>query len=304
MAAVFRRAGIPAVAVTGQTPGVEREGALRDLRVRAVNVVFTVDLFNEGVDVPEADTILLLRPTESATVFLQQLGRGLRRLPGKRVCTVLDFIAQQHRRFRFDLRFRALLGGSRARMKKQVEEGFPFLPAGCHLELDQVAARAVLNNIRQSLQVRTGALVPELSALAAERGDVGLAAFLDATGIELHELWKPAVGGWTALRRAAGLKAPAMGPEEKRLRGRVPALLHIDDPERLDLLTDLVTARLRSPASTSGGGGSSQCSTRPCGPARTVRVPGRSRSIGSAPTPDCWPTCSRSPRCSPTGPTG
>ena len=242
MAEVCNRAGIVSVAVTGDTPRDERDGALQDLRRGEVNVVFTVDLFNEGVDVPEADTILLLRPTESATVFLQQLGRGLRRLPDKRVCTVLDFIGQQHRRFRFDLRYRAVLGGSRTRIQQQISEGFPFLPAGCHMELDRVATQVVLDNVRQSLQVTTRTLVPELQALVAERGDVDLAAFLDAAGIEAHELWKPSVGGWTALRRQAGLPAPVLGPDDERLTARVRSLLHVDDAERLELLLDLVTA--------------------------------------------------------------
>jgi superfamily II DNA or RNA helicase len=241
MADVFRRAGIPSVAVTGQTPAAERDAALRDLRERTVNVVFTVDLFNEGVDVPEVDTILLLRPTESATVFLQQLGRGLRRWPDKRVCTVLDFIGQQHRRFRFDLRYRALMGGSRERVRRAVEDDFPFLPAGCDLQLDRVAKDIVLENVRGALQTTRRTLVPELVELVRERGDVSLATFLDATGIELHEVWKPSVGGWTALRRAAGLTAPGAGPEDERLARRVPALLHLDDPERLELLLDLVT---------------------------------------------------------------
>lgn len=241
MAEVFRDAGIPAVAITGQTPRDERDAALGDLRRRHVNVVFTVDLFNEGVDVPEADTILLLRPTESATVFLQQIGRGLRRWEDKPVCTVLDFIGQQHRRFRFDLRYRALLGGSRARIRDQVSEDFPFLPAGCHLELDPVAKDIVLDNVRASLRTTQGTLVPELADLAAEQGDVDLATFCEAAQIEFAEVWKPSVGGWSALRRAAGLPAPPEGPEERRLVRRVPALLHLDDPERLGLVANLAT---------------------------------------------------------------
>lgn len=239
MARVFTEAGIPSVAITGQTPRDERDEALRDLREQRVNVVFTVDLFNEGVDVPEADTILLLRPTESAAVFLQQIGRGLRHSPDKRVCTVLDFIGQQHRSFRFDLRYRALLGGSRSRIRQEVADDFPFLPAGCHLELDAVAKDVVLRNVRDSLQTTRRTLAPELAELAREHGDVDLVAFCDAAGIELGEVWKGSVGGWSALRRAAGLAAPPEGPEERRLARRVPALLHLDDPERLALLADL-----------------------------------------------------------------
>ena len=75
------------------------------LRNREINIIFAVDLFNEGVDIPEVDTVLFLRPTESATVFLQQLGRGLRLTRGKTVLTALDFVEHQRREFRFDQRF-------------------------------------------------------------------------------------------------------------------------------------------------------------------------------------------------------
>lgn len=78
MADRFTQAGLPSVAVTAHSPAGERAQALRNLKDRRINAVFTVDLFNEGVDVPEIDTVLFLRPTDSATVFLQQLGRGLR----------------------------------------------------------------------------------------------------------------------------------------------------------------------------------------------------------------------------------
>ena len=118
MARVFRDAGIPALAVSGRTPAADRERALSSLRARDVNALFAADLFNEGLDLPDVDTVLFLRPTQSATVFLQQLGRGLRRAPGKAVLTALDFIGQHRREFRFDVRYRALTGathrGSRA----------------------------------------------------------------------------------------------------------------------------------------------------------------------------------------------
>lgn len=85
MAEVFNRAGIASVAVSGQTDDRERADALQQLRERRINCIFAVDLFNEGLDLPEVDTILLLRPTQSATIFLQQLGRGLRRADDKAV---------------------------------------------------------------------------------------------------------------------------------------------------------------------------------------------------------------------------
>ena len=84
MAERFNAAGIPARAVSAETSGSDRRAALADLRDRELNVIFAVDLFNEGLDIPNVDTVLFLRPTESATVFLQQLGRGLRSAPARR----------------------------------------------------------------------------------------------------------------------------------------------------------------------------------------------------------------------------
>src|SRR5581483_900887 len=165
MAEQFRAAGIPSVAIWGDSRTDERAAALRDLASGHINVVFTVDLFNEGIDVPNVDTLLLLRPTESPTLFLQQLGRGLRRAHGKPLCTVLDFVANHRREFRFDRKFRALLGGSRRDIERQVERDFPFLPSGCHMELDPVARDIVLRSIRQAIPSEWRAKCDELKSL-------------------------------------------------------------------------------------------------------------------------------------------
>src|SRR5260370_397494 len=127
----FSSAGIPALQVSARSPPAERSDALRRLRMGEVNVLFAVDLFNEGLDVPNIDTVLLLRPTESPVVFMQQIGRGLRRTEGKDGLTILDFIGQQRRKFRYSDRFQALTGQARNLLDKQVEQGFPFLPSGC-----------------------------------------------------------------------------------------------------------------------------------------------------------------------------
>ena len=169
MARVFRDAGISATAIWSDTPAAERTQALRDLAERRVNVVFSVDLFNEGVDVPAVDTLLMLRPTDSPTLFLQQLGRGLRRHHSKTICTVLDFIGHHRAEFRFDRRLRALLGGHRSEVAEQVEQGFPFLPAGCHMELDRVASDIVLASIRGAVPSRWSAKVEELRSMAQGR---------------------------------------------------------------------------------------------------------------------------------------
>lgn len=99
MAAYFRAHNIAAAAVhSGRGPFVmERKAAVAALRTRDIEVIFAVDQFNEGVDIPEVDLVMFLRPTESYTVFLQQLGRGLRKAEGKEFLTVLDFIGNYKR---------------------------------------------------------------------------------------------------------------------------------------------------------------------------------------------------------------
>ena len=104
MARVFNEHGVAAKAIWADTPGEERRAALVALRRGEVKIVFSVDLFNEGVDVPVVDPLLMLRPTDSALLFLQQLGRGLRKAPGKTVCTVLDFVGRHRSEFRYDRR--------------------------------------------------------------------------------------------------------------------------------------------------------------------------------------------------------
>src|SRR6185369_9149159 len=135
----FREAGVPALAVSGSTPTPERAQALQDLRDRRVNALFAADLFNEGLDLPDIDTVLFLRPTESATIFLQQLGRGLRRTRDKAVLTVLDFVGYHRKEFRFDLKLRSLTGHTRRGLEREIARGFPFLPSGCQIVMDEQA---------------------------------------------------------------------------------------------------------------------------------------------------------------------
>ena len=233
MARVFRAAGIAATAVWGDSPDDERRAALADLSARRVNVVFSVDLFNEGIDVPTVDTLLLLRPSDSPTLFLQQLGRGLRRSHGKTACTVLDFVGHHRREFRFDRRFGALLGGSRRELVRQIEGGFPFLPAGCHMELDRVASQLVLDNIRKAVPSGWTAKVEELRRMG-RGGGVSLARFLDEAGLDLDDVYTGGTKCWSDLRADAGLPVRAEGPNEDVLRRACGRLLHVDDFTRIE----------------------------------------------------------------------
>lgn len=238
MADRFNDAGIPSLALSAKSPADVRQSALGDLRDRKINVIFTVDLFNEGIDLPTIDTILFLRPTESATVFLQQLGRGLRRSPDKACLTVLDFIGGQSAQFRFDERFRALTGTTRKELAGQIEADFPTLPAGCHIQLDRVAKKVVLDNIKSALRLPTNRLAQELRRI----GDVSLAEFIDAAQIGLEDVYRSTNGGWTKLRREAGFDDTPVTELDQALGRRIGRMLHVDDPRRLSALRRLLGA--------------------------------------------------------------
>ncbi len=239
MARVFSSAGVPAAAVWSDTPDAERRAALADLAARRVNVVFSVDLFNEGVDVPKVDTLLMLRPTDSPTLFLQQLGRGLRRSIGKSICTVLDFVGHHRTEFRFDRRFRALLGGTRKELATQVEAGFPFLPAGCHMELDRVASSIVLGSIRNAVPARWTERVELLRQLTGQGAGCSLARYLEETGLELEDIYT-GNKSWFDLRADAALADPPQDSLETVLRRACGRLLHIDDMLRINTYRRLI----------------------------------------------------------------
>lgn len=235
MAGVFTSNGLPASALSAATTPSEREAQIRRLVNGELCCLFTRDIFNEGVDIPEADTVLLLRPTESVTVFLQQIGRGLRRHEGKDVCTILDFVANYRREFRFDLRLRALTGVSRRDLIPAAEQGFPFLPSGCHIELERQARDWILENLKQAVGSGARALRLELLQLAsAGNGSPTLSQFLRETGVDLGDVGK--AGGWAALKRSAGLIPVPAGRHEQTLQRGVRRLYHLDDVERIDNL--------------------------------------------------------------------
>ena len=233
MADQFNKAGLTAKAVTGETPQDVRRRALEDLKHGRLHVLFSVDIFNEGVDIPSVDTLLLLRPTDSPTIFLQQLGRGLRKEEGKSLCTVLDFVGQHHREFKLYRRFGAILGGGRKQIERQVADGFPFLPSGCHMELDAVASRLVIDNIRQSLPSTWRAKAQELRRVAESDPRVTLKNFLDHSGLELEDVYTNN-RSWSDLLEAGQLATHPAGPHEEALRRALGRLLHVNDAARIE----------------------------------------------------------------------
>lgn len=227
MADFFRKTGIHAVALDSDSPASFRSQALADLREGKLQVIFSVDLLNEGLDIPDVDTLLLLRPTNSATIFLQQLGRGLRRTETKPVLTVLDFIGQHRAEFRFEEQFRALTNLSRNRLVDHIENDFPLLPSGCQIILEGKSKSLILDNIRTQISASVKVLEREARDYKTPR----LGDYLRESRREIKELYKGDNSWTTILRRAGYVDEPAPSGEAGLLK-RVHAFLHVDDPER------------------------------------------------------------------------
>jgi superfamily II DNA or RNA helicase/HKD family nuclease len=229
MARVFNAFGVSSTAIWADTNVSERETALHDLQTGRIRVLFSVDLFNEGIDLPAVDTLLMLRPTESATLFLQQLGRGLRLHKGKSLCTVLDFVGRHRAEFRFDQKLCTLLRISKSKLREQIDQGFPFLPAGCHFELQPKAQETIVASLRNAIPFSWRDKVQAVSR-ATHEGDCSLVKFLSESGLELEDVYRN--HSWSDLRAAANLPLLAAGPNEKRLRKAIGRMLHIDDELR------------------------------------------------------------------------
>lgn len=184
---------IPAIALSADTHKDERHKAQSRLERREIQFIFTVDLYNEGVDIPSVDTVVFLRPTESLTLFLQQLGRGLRLHDEKSHLTVLDFIAPQNRKFSFAKRFQSLTSRPELRIDKQIESDMPFMPAGCLVHLEKQAKETVLDNIKAAAaSLRGESLLSELRQLqTVTGGDISLQQMIDYLHLETpDEIYK------------------------------------------------------------------------------------------------------------------
>ena len=151
MAAKFTLSRLRSASLTSEN-AYARTPLYNDLKTGRINYLFVVDMFNEGVDIPEIDTVLFLRPTESLTIFLQQFGRGLRKTKGKDFVTVLDFVGECRTEFNYTDRFRAIIGRSSMSVAEEINHDFPHLPLNCQISLEPKAKEYVLANINQAIR--------------------------------------------------------------------------------------------------------------------------------------------------------
>jgi superfamily II DNA or RNA helicase/HKD family nuclease len=161
MAEKFSLAGFKADYLTSAN-NQNRDLVRSQLLKKDINYLFVVDIFNEGVDIPEIDTILFLRPTESLTVFLQQLGRGLRLSNDKECLTVLDFVGNSRPEYNFENKFRALIGKTNTTVHKEIEDNFPHLPLGCSIVLEKKAKQTILDSIKVATSLNRVQLIQKI----------------------------------------------------------------------------------------------------------------------------------------------
>lgn len=189
----------------------DREVMQQRLKSKQINVLFVVDIFNEGVDIPELDTLLFLRPTESLTIFLQQLGRGLRLTDNKECCTILDFVGNSRPEYDFSHKFRALIGKTNQAIAKEVKQGFPHLPLGCRIELQEKTQTMILKNISQATLNKTRLINLIINFPHVTHLPLTLKNFLYINpNITLEDIYKVKVGkfgGWKALLEISKNKA-------------------------------------------------------------------------------------------------
>ena len=190
MCRYFNDHNIPSMFLTGKSPEEERKAAKQRLVAGEVRFIFAVDIYNEGVDIPEVNTVLFLRPTESLTVFLQQLGRGLRLAEDKECLTVLDFIGQANRKYNFEDKFAALLSHTTRSVTREIKDGFVSVPKGCYIQLEKKAAKYILDNIRASYG-NTAGLVSRVASFTEDSGlELTLANFLDYYHLDPRAIYK------------------------------------------------------------------------------------------------------------------
>lgn len=227
----FNKAGLPALWLSGEDDRDRRQAAIRSLSEGAIQYVFTVDLFNEGVDIPSIDTVLFLRPTESLTIFLQQMGRGLRSSPDKDILTILDFVGQAHQKYDISHKFRAMLGCGKAQVRDEIRGGYPSLPPGCAIVLERQAQENILKHIASQIPGSRESLL----SLVREDPTAGFVKFLAQTGFEAELMLKRG-GLWYQMAREVTSRPTLDDNLEKSLAKFVyNVLLQIDSIQQIDL---------------------------------------------------------------------
>lgn len=191
MASKFTLCGLKAEILTSENEKM-RSIRYRQLKNKEINYLFVVDMFNEGVDIPEVDTILFLRPTESITVFIQQFGRGLRKAEGKSHVDIFDYVGNCRAEFNYSDRMRAIIGRTSMSVEEEMERDCPHLPLGCKITLEPKAKEYIMANIRGAIKRFTTRKITSLIQNFDRHYSVPLTLknFIEVYQVPLNKLYK------------------------------------------------------------------------------------------------------------------
>jgi len=238
MAEYFNANGIPSISLVGQSADEARNTAKKRLVSGGIRFIFVVDIYNEGVDIPEVNTVLFLRPTESLTIFLQQLGRGLRLADNKECLTVLDFIGQANRKYNFEEKFAALLSNTTHSVQYELKNGFVSSPKGCYIQLEKKAAKYILDNIKSSFGMKVG-LVGRITTFEEDSAlPLTLENFADYYHLDVRTIY--AKFSFSRLCVLAGVKEDFEEPIEETLTKAFSRIVAIDSRCWILFLLDIL----------------------------------------------------------------
>ena len=230
----FNRNGISAISLDGSSADEDRRTAKNRLVSGDIRFIFVVDIYNEGVDIPEVNTVLFLRPTESLTIFLQQLGRGLRLAENKDCLTVLDFIGQSNKKYNFEDKFAALLSNTTHSMEYELKHGFLSVPKGCYIQLEKIAAKHILDNLRNSFSTKKG-LISRISTFEEDSGlPLTLANFVYYYHLDIRTIYVK--HSFSRLCVLAGIKKDFFEPVEEPLTKAFSRITAIDSRRWISFL--------------------------------------------------------------------
>ena len=223
----------------------DRHVKVKSLVQKKINYLFVVDMFNEGVDIPEIDTILFLRPTESLTIFLQQFGRGLRKVKGKTHLTVLDFVGHSRAEFNYADRFRALTGRTSMSIREEVERDFPHLPLNCHIQLEEKAKAYVLENIKGYINgFRKNRIISTIQHFSKDYSEpLSLSSFLRLTHVPIEKLYNGTT--WNELLYLAGVEKSMSGMNIELSRAVNKKWLSTDSHSYFSFIHRLASCKFR-----------------------------------------------------------
>ncbi len=240
MSNFFNQHNISSIELDSSSTRKERLTAKTKLETGIVKVIFVVDLYNEGIDIKSVNTVLFLRPTESLTIFLQQLGRGLRLDDEKECLTVLDFVGQANKKYNYEEKFAALLSNTKNTVQYEIQNGFVSAPKGCYITLEKKAQEYVLSNIKSSIEKKEG-LILKAKYFEEDTGKIlNLENFLNEYHLDPRDIYKKEIS-FSRLCVLGDAISDFNEDIEERITKALPKLASIDSKPLLNFMVNVLS---------------------------------------------------------------